>query len=244
MNVDFGVVRTLIMHHIANIWDIKTTSGNVRAYQNSTSYFIVSWLNVTNCSLELIKVLKSLFLLHLRMKTKVFDFKEIQKWTETTSSCDSITENNNAFSFFLLQEIIQVQIFFFNFSPNHILGKRGWHGAFAFFNCQIDDFWVLRSEFQSFTKFVQCTFSFFYINSFFFISLFFFWGESAGVVNCHSRRTYNMLDSTIFQIILIKLFLVFLFLFFYLFMQLFPIAHLFVLVGVGLLFLWVDDLII
>ncbi len=41
MHVDFSIERTLVVDHILNVWNIKTSGGNISAYQNSCCFLFL-----------------------------------------------------------------------------------------------------------------------------------------------------------------------------------------------------------
>ena len=80
MNVNLGIKRALVVHHIAHIWDIETSSCYICTHKDSSIVFsITSGLNLSNSSFEFVQILKSLPLLHLGMQWVVFDLQEIEQ---------------------------------------------------------------------------------------------------------------------------------------------------------------------
>lgn len=79
MNVNLCVERTLVMDHIAYIWNVKTSGGDVCAHKDGSLGLIASGLNLSDSSLEAVKVLKSLALLHLGVEAEVPDLEEVEQ---------------------------------------------------------------------------------------------------------------------------------------------------------------------
>lgn len=141
MNVKLGVPRALVMEHIADIWNIETSSRYIGTNQNSAS--VDSGFNFIDTSLELFEILESLSLLHLGMEAIIFNLEEIQQTVKTTGGSNSITEDNNGLTSLLLEVVIQVEVLLILATTNNHLGKRSWHSTFVLLLGQINDLGVL-----------------------------------------------------------------------------------------------------
>jgi len=149
VHINFSVERTLIMNNIAYVWDIKSSRSNISAYQYGSIFGICSRFDLVYSSLEAVKILESLLLLHFGVEAVVLDLQKVQKTVEATSCGDGVAEYDYWFAFFLLKEVIEVEVFLFVLTSDSGF-LEGWgHCWCSWFCSQIYYFWVFGSELQS-----------------------------------------------------------------------------------------------
>jgi hypothetical protein len=153
VHVDLSVPWALVVEHVGNIWNIKTSSRDICAHQNGLG--IDSSFDLVDSPLELLKVLESLPLLHFGVETIILDFQKVQKTIEPPCGCDSVAEYDHRLSSLLLEVVIEVEVLLVIAASYHLLSQGCWHFTGICLLGQIDDLGVLRSEPQGFTEGVK-----------------------------------------------------------------------------------------
>jgi hypothetical protein len=107
MNVDLSIERALIVKYILDKRNIKTTSSNICAHQNGTLAAGCTGLALGHGSLEAVKVLQSLPLLHLGVEGPLVGYlQESEQTSETAHTSNRVAEDDGRLVFVFPDEVV------------------------------------------------------------------------------------------------------------------------------------------